>query len=362
MKEVKKAKSIAFVLMISALSVTGQGLNNSIFSKSELILNTSSTSSTANNTVEWNCINKSLTQKCLVYHNDQWFHFTPERDGKLYINISAQVCRDSRGVQMIVIEGNPCEIQTYRILKCIPKIYQNDVFVELDSLKARALYLINIDGYLGDFCKFDITLSDKPKGLPHQHAAVQALNFKTTETELGVELRWEATDQQLEEIARFEIYRQKSGDVKAIRIAEASTRSNALGKHDRNYFQLDTVYTAGNYRYTILAVKKTDEERIVLDESTINFQPFVECIAELSLTFERKGSLQISIMDPDRSRTLHTFSYDYLQDQRLPIDLSHYALTGTRRFWIRVRHDRLKETKMFAFAIDAHNRFHAVTP
>lgn len=349
-------------MVVVAFPAASQVTNNSIHSRSELIPDSVYVSSTANNTVEWNCINKSLTQKCLVYHNDQWFHFTPQRSGKQYINISSQACRDSRGVQMIVIEGNPCEIQTYRILKCIPKIYQDDVFVELDSLKENTLYLINIDGYLGDFCRFELALSNKPKGLPQQNRQLKELNLKAEETEHGVQLRWQASDKQLEETDHFEIYRHKSDEAKSKLIAEAGTRSNALGKHDRNYMYTDTVYEAGNYNYTILAVSKTGKERTVLDKSTINFEPLVECIASVELDFDKKGSLQISIMDPENNRVLHIFPYEYLQHQFLPVDLSVFVIKGIKRFWIKVRHEKSGEIKMFAFQVDSRNKLHTIKP
>lgn len=360
MNAARSTKLFIFLLLHAVLPSAAQVFNNSIHNRSELLLNTPFISSTANNTVEWNCINKSLTQKCLVYHNDQWFHFTPQTSGKLYLNLSSQACRDSRGVQMIVIEGNPCEIQTYRILKCIPKIYQDDVFIELDSLKEKTLYLVNIDGYLGDFCRFEITLSDEPKGLPQQSNQAKILNLQTEEAEHGIQLRWQVTDQQLEEIEHFEIYRHKSGEIKSKLIAKSSTRSNALGKHDRSYFYMDTVYSAGTYHYKIIGV--TSHDRFSLDGSMISFQPFVECIAEIPLTFGKKGSLQISIMDPDHSKTLHTFSYEYLQNQSLPIDLSEYAIKGVKRFWIKVRHERLGEVKMFAFLVDERNQLRALNP
>lgn len=361
MNGVKDVKLI-ILFVFAAFPAAGQVVNNSIHSRSELIPDSIYVSSTANNTVEWDCINKSLTQKCLVYHNDQWFHFTPQKNGKLYINISSQACRDSQGVQMIVIEGNPCEIQTYRILRCIPKIYQDDVFIELDSLKQKTLYLINMDGYLGDFCRFELTLSDKPKGLPQQNSQRKELSLKTEETEHGVQLRWQASDKQLDETDHFEIYRHKSGEAKSKMIAQAGTRSNALGKHDRNYMHTDTLYEAGNYSYTILAVGKAGYERTVLDRSAINFEPFVECIASVELEFNKKGSLQISIMDPENSRVLHSFLYEYVQHQFLPVDLSAFVIKGIKRFWIKVRHQKSGEIKMFAFQVDDRNRLDTIKP
>src|SRR5688572_29456322 len=129
---------LLFFRLTISFTISGQVSNNSISSRTELILDAPGThSTTANSSVEWECVNKSLTNKCLIYHNDQWFHFTPQANGKFFLNISSQQCRDLQGIQVVVIEGNPCEVKTYRILKCIPKVFQDDVFIELDSLLAK---------------------------------------------------------------------------------------------------------------------------------------------------------------------------------------------------------------------------------
>ena len=59
-------------------------------------------------------INKALTNKCVIYHNDQGY----------------------KGIQAIIIEGNPCEAATYKILHCIPQISQHDVYIELKEVPA----------------------------------------------------------------------------------------------------------------------------------------------------------------------------------------------------------------------------------
>jgi hypothetical protein len=61
------------VLIIGAtqLPLVAQVENNNIISRSELIVDGDWIhSTTANNSVEWSCVNKALTNKCLVYHND----------------------------------------------------------------------------------------------------------------------------------------------------------------------------------------------------------------------------------------------------------------------------------------------------
>src|ERR1041385_4269537 len=94
------------ILLFVCVQAMAQVANNNIEERLRLDLNKPLRSSTAGANVQWKCINKSLTNKCLVYHNDQWFSFTVDKPGDYFINISAQSCRDSKGVQMILIEGN----------------------------------------------------------------------------------------------------------------------------------------------------------------------------------------------------------------------------------------------------------------
>ena len=101
---------LTFVLVGLISNVVAQVSNNSIDKRLGLVLDANPiASTTAESSVEWNCINKSLTSKCLVYHNDQWFDFVVDKAGRYFLNVSAQQCRERQGVQAIVIEGNPCE-------------------------------------------------------------------------------------------------------------------------------------------------------------------------------------------------------------------------------------------------------------
>lgn len=358
MNAVKRVSTLIFCAA-AWLPVTGQVSNNNIQGRSELTLNEPVHSSTHNNTVEWNCINKELTQKCLVYHNDQWFHFTPERNGKLYLNIASQACRDLRGVQMIVIEGNPCEIQTYRIIKCIPKIFQDDVFLELDSLKAETLYLVNIDGYLGDFCRFEIELSKTPKGFPIANHTHKMVNLTGTDQDRAIVLNWSVTREQLDSIGLFEIYRRKKNAVKSQWLGKVGPYSNALGVRDENYAYADTLNEAGEYRYSIIGVTTVSQSRILLDEITVMFSPQLDFTVHIPLSFKKQGKVFISVVDPEKNyQTLNVIEHDYEAPATVPVDLSSYAQRGLRKFWIRVRNQRTGEVKLFGYYMDAMNRLH----
>jgi hypothetical protein len=99
---------IMFLLLVLRFSIA-QVPNDKIDQRHQLKLDGNTTvSTTANSSVEWRCIAKALTNKCLVYHNDQWFSFQVEENGNYYLNITNQQCKKLKGLQVILLEGNPC--------------------------------------------------------------------------------------------------------------------------------------------------------------------------------------------------------------------------------------------------------------
>lgn len=160
-----------FLLVASLLSAilpaTGQVTQDNIANRINLSPDGEAISSTtAGSSVQWDCVNKRLTEKCLVYHNDQWYSFTVPQDGRYFINLSNQECLSHRGIQLLLIEGDPCVTESYRLIHCVPKLPLSDVYVALDSLVAGTPYLLNIDGFLGDFCSFDNQVGERAKGTP----------------------------------------------------------------------------------------------------------------------------------------------------------------------------------------------------
>jgi hypothetical protein len=192
----EKMLRLAIPLLLSLpLVAFSQVSNNKIQNRIELQLDSGwFTSSTVNADVEWDCINKSLTNKCLIYHNDQWFTIKPSTQGPFFLNVLSQQCKKLYGVQMVVIEGDPCKTTSYKLKKCIPFSDQSDFFVRLDSLIAGREYLINIDGYLGDFCKFSIEFSSTHKGIPVEARNQNAIQLAKTLQDSILHLEWTIPD------------------------------------------------------------------------------------------------------------------------------------------------------------------------
>lgn len=143
-----------------------QAANDNIENRRVLKAGEIITSNTTGCTVQRGCVDERLTGQCIQYHNDQWFEFTPPVAGRYFVNIGGQRCRDVRGVQLVVLTGQPCQPATYHVLSCTSLGTQDDVFVALDDLQAGQPYLLDIDGYLKDFCQFTLQVSDRAVGMP----------------------------------------------------------------------------------------------------------------------------------------------------------------------------------------------------
>ncbi|WP_460502567.1 hypothetical protein, partial [Hymenobacter agri] len=160
---------VLFLFALAALAISparAQVANDNIENRRVLQLEETISSNTTGCTVQRSCVDERLTGKCIEYHNDQWFAFTPKTAGRYFVNIGGQKCRDVRGVQLVVLTGQPCQPATYRILSCTSLGTQDDVFVTLDSLRAGQPYLLDVDGYLKDFCQFTLQVSRTATGMP----------------------------------------------------------------------------------------------------------------------------------------------------------------------------------------------------
>jgi hypothetical protein len=325
-------------LMFVSFGVFAQVSNNNIEERLDLDINKSLRSSTAGASVQWKCINKALTNKCLVYHNDQWFSFKVATPGKYFINISAQACRDKKGIQMIIIEGNPCEVSTYRILECISQIRSEDVFVEVPSLKANTQYLVNVDGFLGDICEFNIELSDKPKGFPRVDVNLDTLKVNTRLESKVVTINWTIDDQLAKDLREFKVVRNK--DV----VDEIGLGHNAYGQAANDYKFIDTLKSAGDYRYKIYGVRGSDDIPLLLSQQKFTIasevareQKSLIKVLPLRLMFKEHEMFQLRLYNYDGDHLLWKHDGESQGEGELfMIDPQPYLEYGLKKFQLLV--------------------------
>jgi len=342
------------ILLLVGFQSIAQVANNNIEERLQLDLNKPLHSSTAGANVQWKCINKSLTNKCLVYHNDQWFSFTVDKPGDYFINISAQACRDSKGVQMILIEGNPCEVQTYKILECINQIRTEDVFIEAKSLKANTQYLVNIDGFLGDFCEFDIELSDKRKGLPRQDVNLDTLKIESRLEKKVVTMKWSIDEKMARDISEFRIFRNSTF------VTELGMSRNAYGLASNQFEFVDTLKSAGTYNYKIYGIRESDNMPLLLSARQFSINPEVKAepkvvtkVLPLRLMFKEHDVFQLRLYNYDGDHLLWKHEGEAQGEGELfMIDPTPYVAYGVRKFQLLVFDNEGNKVNEIYFRVD----------
>ena len=235
------------------LSALAQAANDNIENRRVLRLEEISTSSTTGCTVQRACVDERLTGKCIEYHNDQWFEFTPKVSGRYFVNIGGQQCRDVRGVQLVVLTGQPCQPATYRVLSCTSLGTQDDVFVTLDSLRAGQPYLFDVDGYLKDFCRFSLQVSRTAAGLPVSYFPPSPARLLPTASRV-VELSWTLPDS-LANVLDCRVMRREIHQYRSTEVHRVPVRRDTYGRPEASYSVTDTLPGPGIYDYQVLTTR-----------------------------------------------------------------------------------------------------------
>ena len=238
------------LLLLFAATAAAQASNDNIENRRRLRAEETVTSNTTGCTVQRTCVDERLTGKCIEYHNDQWFEFTPKVAGRYFVNIGGQKCRDVRGVQLVILTGQPCQPATYRVLSCTSLGTQDDVFVTLDSLRAGQPYLLDVDGYLKDFCQFTLQVSQTATGMPVSYFPPSPTRLLPTASRV-VELSWTLPDSLANapacRVMRREIHQYRSTEVHYVPV-----RRDTYGRPVLSYSVTDSLPGPGIYDYQVV--------------------------------------------------------------------------------------------------------------
>ncbi|HEY5823715.1 MAG TPA: hypothetical protein VIT44_05090 [Cyclobacteriaceae bacterium] len=355
---------ISLTLVFFYFSAWSQVTNNQIAHRFALQLDGDSiASTTSNSNVEWQCINKALTNKCLVYHNDQWFSFQVEKAGNYYLNLSSQQCKKQQGLQIILIEGNPCEVKTYSILQCISKVSQDDTFVELTNVKPNTLYLLNIDGFLGDLCDFKIQLSSHSSGLPVHFSFTDSVKVKSYLDDQKVFLTWKASPELINSIETFRVGRKGDHEAKN-KWTDVGLKVNAYGQPITDYSMADTLTTQDTYTYMILGLKKENGQPIFLDKQRVSYfeksgASLSQPIVYFSPGFAKAASLEIVILNAYTDAVIKNtiLEFDPKKNKNIGIRVAEMIEEGIKNFVVQIRNSKTREMKKFYFKLDEEGRF-----
>lgn len=317
---------------------------------------------TASSTVQWDCLNQALTGKCLVYHNDQWYSFQVSEPQSYFLNISRLSCRNTEGIQIIIIEGNPCETRNYRVIQCIPQIRNEEVFVPLGMVAANTIYLIEIDGFNGDHCDFDIQVARRPLGLPmkfdERDRPETGTNTRTQKDSL-VNISWRVPAGRLDEIDQFRIYRLKEEDIIRLERAIPASR-NAYGKPSDAYLIQDTLDAPGDYLYRVYGYPEEDKP-VFIAEARVSYAkaakapPATSQHIVIDHQFSEKVEFAVRIYDDQQLSILHSLSgvFDPLHPMPISIDMKEFIKAGHKTYMVVLINKATREATEYYYRVDA---------
>jgi hypothetical protein len=332
-----------FILGISP-NLIAQTNNDNIEDRVEILEDTPIQSFTNGNSVQWNCVDEKLTGKCIKYHNDQWFYFIALDAPVQYINISNQKCRDIWGVQLVLIEGIPCQTETYQIKSCISLGTQDDMFVTLDNLEPGKEYLLNVDGYLHDFCHFKMELSLTPHGLP----VVQTIQIEASSPVRQDTLNyfWITPDSLMQSVTSYALYRRKTNEFKFSLIKMFPARQDAHGEIRKEYEYVE-ILTGENQPWSYKLIASIGNTGNTVDEFSAQGLSKVKTRYKIypEIDLKKNAKLEILLTDYVLGVTLENLSIEYFPRDFKPIyfDVTEYIELGVKRFHLEIKNLDTKE-------------------
>lgn len=215
----------------------------------------------------------------------------------------------------MVIDGLPCQTETYKLVSCVSLASQDDIYLQLDSLKSNYSYLLNVDGYLHDFCDFNIQLSSKPQGLPAK--TIVENNSLNAQFATGlVQLNWTADLQQRNSIAYFQVLKRKAAEPRSTVIEQIPLERDTYGQAGLNYSFQDTINLSGTYFYSVVAVH-ADNAQTHIGDQTVIVKPDqllrkpTENYITLDMKFREGTPLSIYVLHPFSKKILKTTELTY---------------------------------------------------
>lgn len=304
-------------------------------------------SNTTNCTLEEKCINRLLTSKCLIYHNDQWFTFTTSDDSLHYIIIKNQNCRDINGVQLLVLDGVLCQPSTYELLKCVSTSTQDDIFVTLKNLKKNHTYIINLDGYLNDFCDFEIGVSTKLPDFKIEDIYMSTVNYHLDNG--AVKFKWKLSNElQNIGVGHFEIMRRFQSDKKYVKIMDLDIERTVDRNYLVDYSFIDTLLKDGVYHYKVVAIS-LNEQKFLVDEITFKGSPMVvnHNVITPDLEWNDNTKIKVEIFNWLTKKLLRSYTTNYLKEN-FSVDLNPFFTSNVMRLLVIITDSKGRKKELIA--------------
>ncbi|MGB3848783.1 MAG: hypothetical protein WA958_02350 [Tunicatimonas sp.] len=327
--------------LAAVLPAHPQVVNDSIHHSIALQLGATHTSYTAHCTVERNCVDESLTGKCIKYHNDQWFTFRSGNTDKLFVNVSGQRCKDLNGVQVVLLTGEPCSPSTYTILSCVSSGTNDDFYVEA-NVRPYTTYLLNVDGYLEDFCSFDITLDSVARGVP----AEPNLTLPEAGELTGkvVHLTWTLPDTLSEEMSNFVIHKREKSSYRFLAQDTVTVARNTFGELVHDYVYTDTLEDHRTYFYRVTAQDYRGQHYLFADYA-FRWRETRKIVA-VPLNYRNHTPLTIAVWNASQNKILESHATISQKDKpKYWLDLTEYWNAGHGAVVIEVIDNKKKRSE-----------------
>lgn len=342
--EIKYFIFLLFQIFCFTIAKSQAVFNDDIENRHNLKINSKPhISHTEESTVQRECLNIPLTDQCLIYHNDQWFEFTTLDTNIYYLNIRNQDCRDIRGVQAVIFDGEACRPETYKLIKCISNGHQDDVYTKLE-LERNKSYLLLIDGYLHDNCYFDIDISTNLPDfaiIPDSYSEFDTIQSN----EAIVKLEWHVDSLTALEIYEYQILRRYQNSKKSQSIWSSPALRNSMGEAFLDYSWSDTLNDKeGKYYYKVLAMGPDSSmhliKSVLYEYSSKEYKndPRDNFIV-YDLPNTKRGNLYVIELRDKKSDLLlekKSIQYDKLFSE-IKIDITKYRKMGIVDFELQVK-------------------------
>jgi hypothetical protein len=268
--------------------------------------------------------------------------------------VSGQNCKQLQGVQMVIIEGDPCKTSSYLLKKCIPFTDQSDFFVKLDSLNPDTEYLINIDGYLGDRCAFDIAFSSTYHGVPIDDRTLPGQALTINAVDSVIQLQWAVHDSLSFSIRQFYVYRKNAKEKSALLIAMPNVH-NALGAAEKNYSVTDTLRLPGEYTYSIYGSTSNDMMLLLREGVKYPLQPQRPARSksskrQIEYFMPQDASVKVDVLDNSTGKRLFSTTKKATKGRNtLTLDFATLLEEGQYTFLIVLSNKHFREERVIRF-------------
>ncbi|MEM1409100.1 MAG: hypothetical protein AAGG59_20105, partial [Bacteroidota bacterium] len=244
-------------------------------------------------------------------------------------------CRDLRGVQLVIFSGELCQPETYNLIDCISLATQDDIYIELKGLTIGKIYWLNVDGYLHDFCTYDLEVGHLPKGFSTERVdLLEEVSF--VEDKNQITLSWKLPDSLAHLYSETQVFRRSKTQFKHEHIADVPFQINAYGSMQTDYSYTDVVFEPGTYHYR-LALRLNNGKMAVLDQMSWTVQASSLSKVNLDLDYEYDDVLEVAITDADTRKKLDSFELIYKprEHRSFPIYTTKYA-KGSNTLEVRI--------------------------